>query len=1255
VAVSQLSDGEGRRERIHRARPDLGGAGGAGDRQDEGPDRSGRSPDAPGLAVSQLPDHEARQRIRTALGETMAVEAAAGTGKTSELVRRLVAVLAEGHGTVQTVVAVTFTEKAAGELKLRLRAALEEARQATPPGTPHHTNVTEALAHLEEARVSTIHGFCNDLLHERPVEALVDPRFRVLAESEAQALYRRAFDRWLEEALEAPSEGVRRALRRVSKRDDGDPVERLRGAGWALAEWRDFRAPWRREAFPREAAIDSLVERLHGFVGLLGACTKPMDNFYGDMWLARRISDDVRVSEPLTPRDHDRLEAALVDLAGSWQFKNPRRGSERNYGAGATRDEIREAHGRLLADLQDFARRSDADLAALLQTELRETVDRYEALKARSGCLDFLDLLLKTRDLVRDRPEVRAELQRAFTHIFVDEFQDTDPLQAEVLMLLAGKDPSVARWRDVVPAPGKLFVVGDPKQSIYRFRRADVGIYQEVKALLRERGATVLALTSNFRAVPSLQRLVNAAFASHMVEDHETLQAGYVRLTPYRAERAGQPSVVALPVPRPYGQWGMTKAAIAESLPDAVGAFVRWLVEESGWKVTERDRPGEELPVAARHVCVLFRRFSQWGADVTRPYVEALESRGIPHMLVGGKSFHLREEVESLRTALVAIEWPDDELAVYGTLRGPLFAVGDEALLEYRERVGRLHPFRVREPGPGEPAASHLGPVAEALGLLRELHRRRNFRPVEETIEALLAATRAHAAFILRPSGEQALANVLRTAELARAWEASGGISFRGFVEQLQQEAEGEAPEAPIVEEGSEGVRIMTVHRAKGLEFPVVILTDITANVAAANPGRWVDTDRGLCAVRLGGWSPWDLLDHEDTEVARDRAEGVRVAYVAATRARDLLVVPAVGDDPSVSSWDGAGESWIAPIQGAIYPPMERRRAPTAAPACPPLGEDSVLARPDRDTPGGDNVQPGLHVLGPSADAAYQVVWWDPRALALDRQPVFGIRRQDLIEDPGAAVLEGDRRRYQDWRIARQAAQERGARPSLAVQTVTDWAQRAAGEDGRRPEGTGTEVTGAGVTQSEGAQSEGTQPGVTQSEGTQSGATRPEASLPEVTLVDAASGLPRPTGPRFGTMVHAILATVALDAGGDAIAEVAALQARILGATAEETTAATALVESALAHSLLARAQVAWRAGRCRRETPITSVEPGGLIVEGVLDLAFEDDDGWTVIDFKTAGELTGALARYRRQVAMYASVVARVTGRPVTAVLMRL
>jgi ATP-dependent helicase/nuclease subunit A len=1162
-----------------------------------------------------LGDQAARDRIRRSLDESMVVEAAAGTGKTSELVARLVAVLAEGRGTAQTVVAVTFTEKAAGELKLRLRAELETARQRADRGSAPRARLDEAVARLEEARVSTIHGFCNDLLHERPVEAGVDPRFRVLAEPEAEALYRRAFDRWVEGQLEQPPEGLRRALRRRATLDDGDPVERIRRAGWTLTEWRDFRAAWRRPAWEREAAIDRLLERVHAFASLSRTCTNPADGFYADTWLARRISDDARVSEPLGPRDHDGLEAALADLARHRQFTRPRKGNARGY-RGATRDEVAAAHADLCQALEDFARCADADLAALLQGELFATVDAYETLKARAGCLDFLDLLVRTRDLVRERADVRADLQGRFSHIFVDEFQDTDPLQAEILVLLAAADPAVSRWRDATPVPGKLFVVGDPKQSIYRFRRADVGVYQEVKGLLRDRGAAVLDLTSSFRAVPSVQRFLNAAFAPRMVEDHATLQAGYVPLAPFRPERPGQPSIVALPIPEPYGRWGLAKTAVDKSLPDAVGAFVRWLVAESGWCVTERERPGEELPVAPRHVCLLFRRFTQWGSDITQPYVEALEARGIAHMLVGGKSFHEREEVETLRTALTAIEWPDDELAVYATLHGPLFAVGDEALVEYRERNGRLHPFRVREPDAGPALAAPLRPVADGLRLLGELHRRRNHRPVEETVAALLTATRAHAAFILRPSGERALANVLRIAELARGFEATGGISFRGFIERLAEDEAGATAEAPVVEEGSEGVRIMTVHRAKGLEFPVVILADITANLTAQNPARHIDGERGLCAVRLAGWSPWDLLDHEQEELARDRAEGARIAYVAATRARDVLVVPAVGDDPFASGWPGAGDGWIEPVQRAVYPAPQARRASSAASACPQFGEDSVLVRPDSGTPGGDNVRPGLHVLGVPGGSrdvqnGYGVVWWDPRTLTLGAEPAVGIRRQDLIEDPGPAALEEDRRRYAEWQRGREVALEQGSRESVVVTTVTGWAQRA-GEGDQAPER-------------------------------------------EVTLVDAGDDVARPSGPRFGTLVHAVLATVPLDAGGEAIALVAAMQARILGATPEETEAATALVERALGHPLLARAREAWRRGRCRRETPITAVEPDGSILEGVLDLAFEEDLGWTVVDFKTQAELGGPLARHRRQVSAYADVVERVTGRPATAVLMRL
>src|SRR5262249_8136126 len=170
----------------------------------------------------------------------------------------------------------------------------------------------------------------------------------------------------------------------------------------------------------------------------------------------------------------------------------------------------------------------------------------------------------------------------------------------------------------------------------------------------------------------------------------------------------------------------------------------------------------------------------------------------------------------------------------------------------------------------------------------------------------------------------------------------------------------------------------------------------------------------------------WDLLDHDAEETARDRAEGVRIAYVAATRARDLLVVPAIGDDPVVAGWEAAADSWVAPLHGAIYSPMDRRRAPAPPLSCPAFGEDSVMQRADQDTPGRDNMRPGLHVLG-ATGAEYGVTWWDPHVLELDVEPAFGIRRQDLIEDPGNDVLEADRRRYQEWQRTRDAALEQGA------------------------------------------------------------------------------------------------------------------------------------------------------------------------------------------------------------------------------------
>jgi ATP-dependent exoDNAse (exonuclease V) beta subunit len=1169
------------------------------------------------MPAPPIDDAQARERIRHDLDTNLIIEAAAGTGKTSQLVQRIVAVLASGLATVGEIVAVTFTEKAAGELKLRLRTELDRARQritgepVTPASTSRTARLEDALAHLEEARISTLHAFCADLLRERPVEARIDPRFEVLIESEAQELFGRVFDDWVAAALEQPGEGVRRALRRESRFDEeSSPSDRLKHAAWTLAEWRDFRAPWRRDGFDRAAAIDALVQQLHDHAALTGRASSRQDNLYSDTAPVRYESRRIQQVETSRTRDYDWLESVFVGLAGDRRVKNPRKGGwNPMYAEGIARSAMQEAHARFVQALDAFARAADADLAALLHQELVDLIDRYDAAKRRLGRVDFLDLLLRARDMLLEHRDVRAAYQRQLKRLFVDEFQDTDPLQVEILFLLASDDADVSVWREVQPRPGSLFVVGDPKQSIYRFRRADLGIYDEVTRMLTSRGAACLQLTRSFRATPALQRAVNAAFAPVITHDPHSQQAAYVPLQSWRSERTDQPPIVALPVPHPYGYRNIAGRSIEESLPNAVGAFVHWLLRDSGWTVTDRTRPDTPRPVTEKDVCILFRRFDKFRTDVTRPYLSALEARGIPHLLVGGRSFHEREEVDTLRTALTAIEWPDDELSVYATLHGSLFAITDEPLFHFRSRFGRLHPFRIPDAAALEAAdGPDPRPVVEALLLLQQLHRRRNYVPVLETVWRLLDATRAYAGFVLRPSGEQALANVLQVAELGRRYDSAGALSFRGFVEQLQREADASATaEAPILEEGSEGVRVMTVHKAKGLEFPVVILADITANLSHAQASRFIDPERNLAALRLAGWSPADLLDRKDDERVRDRAEGHRVAYVAATRARDLLIVPAVGDGPY-----GSDDKWVGVLNDVIYPPVLRRRTPGALAGGPSFGPDTVLGRPDGDPAGPDTVAPGLFQF----DAGYSVAWWDPGALTLDCDTRAGIRHDALLDKRvEASIVAVDRARYEEWRGSRQRALDLASQPSVIVQTVTERARA------------------------------------------------PELPLVDehidVTVVDvrraarvAGRAAPRPSGKRFGTLLHAVLAHTPLDADTDATRRVAELQARVLGADDAEVTAAVDAVQSLFAHDVLQRVRAA--GNRVSREVPIGYME-NGVLIEGTADLVVLDDDRAVVMDFKTDAELDAGLEWHRRQMRLYARGLMAITGRPAEAIIVRI
>ncbi|MCA9629298.1 MAG: UvrD-helicase domain-containing protein, partial [Myxococcales bacterium] len=950
--------------------------------------------------------------------------------------------------------------------------------------------------------------------------------------------------------------------------------------------------------------------------------------------LGRRISRVAPIGGERV--DLDALEAVFSELPRA-RFRTGRRywweyaGAPRDVAPDLPIAEFRERRARVVEDLKTLNRLLDADLAARLQQDLRPVVDAYVQRLNSAGVLDFLDLLRSVRDLLVRDEAVRRELGARFTHLFVDEFQDTDPLQAEILLLLASSDAAEVRPTRIRPKPGKLFVVGDPKQAIYRFRRADILLYERVKEQLLGAGAELLNLSTSFRSRPAIQSLVNHCFAARMTGGSS--QANYVALHNFRKESNEQPSVVVLPVPHPYPNWTntprVTLAQLELSLPDAVGAYVDWLVKHSDWQVEEA---GQRRRIAARDVCCLFRRFVNFGEDVTRPYVRALEARRLPHVLVGGRSFHGREEVMALRTALQAIEWPDDELMVYATLRGAFFALSDSELLEFKAfvgaldsetpRLGRLHPLR-RVPRERMPEGVHA--VADALDILGALHVGRNRRPIAETIGRLLAATRAHAGVAIWPTGEQALANVLSLIDKARRYEARGALSFRGFVEWLELSAErGQGSEAPVIEEGTDGVRLMTVHGAKGLEFPVVILCEPGAPLETNRPSRFIDPETNLWAQGLCGLMPYELLSNEAEIKAQDDAEVIRLGYVAATRARDLLVIPGIGDGPFPE------ERWSSIFHPAIYPEPRLRGNAEPAPGCPSFGPDSVNTRPfSSDLLEQPVVKPGLHR---ELAAGGGVVWWCPAQLDLDQRERGGVRQQEILMASGEA--DAAKAAHQAWSDERRARLERGSRSRWPTRSVTQVAHAL--EVSHAPEESG-EMSNARARE------------LAQQIFPKAIIDRADAVSVEAPL-SRSSG--RPRGARFGTLVHGLLERATLEASSEdttQLVRLGELLARQLGATERELLAARDACLNALRHPVLLRAR---EATDLRREHALSYRRPDGELWEGVVDLAFLHSGRWCVVDFKT-DVIEDAPFAYRLQVALYCHGLELATGAPCDGVLL--
>ncbi len=423
-------------------------------------------------------DQAVRDRVVRDFDTTFLLEAGAGTGKTTVLVSRILALVRTGRATLDRIVAITFTEKAAGELKLRLREGIEDALERTQQ-EDERQRLLAAATDLERAPVSTIHAFAGALLRERPFEAGLDPGFQVAAEIAGERVLDDAWDAWFDQSMAAADPTLLRALTLGLKIAD------LKKAAVKMAHERDvLGSPQPRPPY----AATSLKQRVRDAIATLqplkARCTNTDDDAYQQI---ERLEAFLKRAERA---DGLALERLLREL-----YVNANKGQQGNWNPKDACKQVKAELKALKEAREQYEKASNADLAWALRDRLRGFLDAYEARKQQRAVVDYADLLLKTRDVLTRHLPVRRYFQKRFDYILVDEFQDTDPLQAQIALLLAedeNAEPKARDWREVRLKEGKLFVVGDPKQSIYRFRRADIAIYEEVKRLIEASGGEVL-------------------------------------------------------------------------------------------------------------------------------------------------------------------------------------------------------------------------------------------------------------------------------------------------------------------------------------------------------------------------------------------------------------------------------------------------------------------------------------------------------------------------------------------------------------------------------------------------------------------------------------------------------------------------------------------------------------------------------------------------------------------------------------------
>ena len=869
-----------------------------------------------------LTDDAARRKAITVHDRTFLVEAGAGSGKTAVLAGRIAMMLAAGIAP-KHIAAVTFTELAASELLIRVRqfaGALladeipNELRIALPEGlsSAQRDHLQLASETLDEITCSTIHGFCQHLIKPYPVAADIDPGAAIMDRDQSDMTFDEVVDTWLRAELDQEDESL---LGDLVWKDRDETLKLIRTILKHLRKHRELRVATPADFPPLVRAACQETDRFSEFLRSLGAeepetaalasgLAQLARHAHGDRHGDRHADFSYFLRFLVAERD-----AGLFTQSGTFRvYRNKTKWANAAAAAGFSRaeggrwsDTAKDLYDACCEAWTEVFRTATSQVLAGVLEAVRPALDAYRDYKRSTAQLDFDDLIYSARELLRENEDVRKALGKRYWHLLVDEFQDTDPMQTEIFWRLCG-DPADeapdADWSGFQIRPGALFLVGDPKQAIYRFRGADVAAYMRARdALIAQDPETLLHISTNFRSRAPILEYVNERFEAPLSASEG--QPGFTALDAFHEAPEGWPCVATLDVEVEPDEHGKTPVeaqrdaeakAVAELCARLIGS--EYLAESDGQpKVC---KPGDIALLAPS------------GTDLWR-YEETLELLEIPVATQAGKGLYRRQEIQDLIALTRMLADRRDTLALGALLRGPLVGLTEEELLDIVWALPR------KENGADEGSLPRIhldvdtesiknADAREVFEKLQSLARMANSTTPHDLLSQAINQLGIRPILVQRHHGqaERVLANVDLFLTMSRAYSVRG---LRAFAEAMTTawSDETRAPEGrPDAQE--ESVALFTMHAAKGLEWPIVIPVNTMTGIRSVDPDI-TDGDTGCLYCKAFGAEPEGYEEAKEAEQNELNREHVRLWYVATTRAKELLVLPSLSVKATDKAW----------------------------------------------------------------------------------------------------------------------------------------------------------------------------------------------------------------------------------------------------------------------------------------------------------------------------------------------------------------